>query len=193
MDSESDANITRILADLRGGDPAAAERLLPVVYDELRVIAQRIFKSQRSEEKTLQPTILVHDVFMKLSQKTDMEWESRIHFFAVAAKAIRDLLVDDVRKQQAAKRGGGWKRVTLSGLDANNSNEEMIDVIDLEEALKRLGEIEPRQERIVELRFFGGLTVDEVAEVLDVSARTVMYDWRMARAWLRTHLGDDLD
>jgi len=187
----SNENVTLILAGLRDGEPGAADRLLPIVYDELRGIAQRVFKSQHAAEKTIQPTILVHDVFMKLAQKTDIEWESRAHFFAVAAKATRDLLVDHARRGQAAKRGGGWNRMTLAGIDNGHSNSEVIDVLDLEDALKRLREIAPRQERIVEMRFYAGLSVEEVARVLNLSERTVLYDWRMARAWLRTHLEDE--
>ncbi len=190
MEYQRNEDVTRILADLRDGDHDAAERLLPIVYDELRSIAGRLFASQRAVENTIQPTILVHDVFMKLAQKTDIDWESRAHFFAVAAKATRDLLVDHVRRAQAAKRGGGWNQVTLTGISDANSDERMINVIDLEDALKRLGEMAPRQERIVEMRFFAGMSVEEVAGVLEVSQRTVMYDWRMARAWLRDQLED---
>lgn len=184
--------VTRILADLRQGDESAADRLLPIIYGELRAIAQRIFASNRGSE-TIQPTILVHDVFMKLAQKTDVEWESRGHFFAVAAKAMRDLLVDHARRHHAAKRGGGWKRVTLAEIGANDAAEGIVDVLELEAALKKLGATDARQERIVELRFFGGLSVAEVARVLGVSERTVMYDWRMARAWLRTELGAGIE
>lgn len=192
MHSESpNDNVTLILAELRDGDSSAADRLLPIVYEELRGIAQRVFKSQRAIEKTIQPTILVHDVFMKLAQKTDIEWESRAHFFAVAAKATRDLVVDHARRRQAAKRGGGWNRMTLSGMSDGRSDTEMMDVLDLEAALVRLKEIAPRQEQIVEMRFYAGLTVEEVATVLNISERTVMYDWRMARAWLRSHLEDE--
>jgi len=184
-------DVTRILADLRGGDQGAADRLLPIIYTELRAIAQRLFAA-RNPTETIQPTILVHDVFMKLAQKTEMEWESRAHFFAVAAKAMRDLLVDHARRHHAAKRGGGWKRITLSGLGDNSPEEQFIDVLDLENVLKKLGEVDQRQERIVELRFFAGLSVEEVARVLNVSERTVMYDWRMARAWLRSQLEDGM-
>lgn len=185
-------DVTRILADLRRGDAGAAERLLPIIYAELRSIAERLF-AQRKPTETIQPTILVHDVFMKLAQKTDQEWESRAHFFAVAAKAMRDLIVDHARRHHAAKRGGGWKRITFAALGENHPEEHVIDVLDLEDVLKRLGEVDPRQERIVELRFFAGLSVEEVARVLGVSERTVMYDWRMARAWLRTHLEGGFD
>jgi len=188
MSSSPVDDVTRLLSDLKSGQAGAAERLLPMIYDELRSIAQRLFAAQPAGNRTIQPTILVHDVFMKLARKPDMEWESRAHFFAVAAKAMRELLVDHARKQRAAKRGGGWHRMTLSGLGASESDEGMIDVLDLEDALRRLGEVDERQERIVELRFFAGLTVEEVARVLGISERTVLYDWRMARAWLRDHL-----
>jgi RNA polymerase sigma factor (TIGR02999 family) len=160
---------------------------LPIIYKELHGIAAHLIASRRPGE-TIQPTILVHDVFMKLAQKTDTEWESRAHFLAVAAKAMRDLLVDQARRRRADKRGGDWNRITLSGLGSAEADEGFIDVLDLEEALKRLGEVDSRQERIVELRFFAGLSVEEVARVLNVSERTVMYDWRMARAWLRAQL-----
>ena len=189
--SPAGEDITRILADLRRGDDGAADRLLPIIYTELHAIAQRFF-TQRHAGETIQPTILVHDVFMKLAQKTDMEWESRAHFFAVAAKAMRDLLVDHARRHHAAKRGGGWKRITLSGVGDSAQEDQLIDVLDLEDVLKRLGDVDQRQERIVELRFFAGLSVAEIARVLGVSERTVMYDWRMARAWLRAQLEDGL-
>ena len=192
MTLEKTSDLTRILHSLSEGESGAAEELLVIVYDELRVIARRVFQSQNASDRTVQPTILVHDVFMKLTGNSDVKWEGRVHFFAVAAKAIRDLLVDDVRRQQAKKRGGGWNRVTLSAIN-DPQNESMIDLIDLEDALARLKEISPRQERIVELRFFGGLSVEEVAAVLNISDRTVMYDWRMARAWLRKTLENNAE
>jgi RNA polymerase sigma-70 factor, ECF subfamily len=189
VQSPSAQDITRLLADLRAGVVGAADRILPVVYHELHGIAAHLFGS-RSSGETIQPTILVHDVFMKLAQKTDTEWESRAHFLAVAAKAMRDLLVDHARRRRADKRGGCWNRITLSGLGEADEDEGIIDVLDLEDALKQLGEVDLRQERIVELRFFAGLSVKEVAHVLNISERTVMYDWRMARAWLRAQLED---
>lgn len=187
MPNGSNQDITQLLANLRQRQSGAADQLLPIVYSELHNIAVRLFASSRPGE-TIQPTILVHDVFMKLAQKTDTQWECRAHFFAVAAKAMRDLLVDQGRRRRAEKRGGQWNRITLSGIGDAELQENVIDVLDLEEALKALGQIDPRQERIVELRFFAGLSVQEVAQVLNVSERTVMYDWRMARAWLRQQL-----
>lgn len=191
MPASTGDDITRVLARLREGDQDAAARLLDLIYAELHAIAQRLFAARRPGD-TIQPTILVHDVFMKLAQKTDIEWESRAHFFALAAKAMRDMLVDHARRQGAAKRGGQMKRLTLSGLGEDVTGDAGVDLLDLEDALRRLGEIDPRQERIVELRFFTGLSVEEVARVLNVSERTVMYDWRMARAWLRVQLTDEV-
>jgi RNA polymerase sigma factor (TIGR02999 family) len=188
--SQQSDDVTRILAELRDGDPAAANRLLPVIYDELHGIAQRVFSTCRTARNSIQPTILVHDVFMKLSKNTKVEWNSRAHFFAVAAAAARDLLVDYARREKADKRGGQWNRVSLTGLGSNSNHDKIIDVIDLEDSLKRLGELAPRQEKIVEMRFYGGLTVEEVAQVLNVSQRTVVYEWRAARAWLRSRLED---
>lgn len=190
--SDASADVTRILSHLQQGDPNAAEQLLPIVYDELRALAGHAFASQRGGH-TLQPTLLADEVFMKLVQKPDMSWEGRAHFFAVAAKAMRDLLVDYTRAKNARKRGGGWNRITLSGLSGNEVErpEDTVDLIALEEALSELGTLDPRQAQIVELRFFAGLTVEEVACLLGVSERTVLYDWRMARAWLRARLEDE--
>ena len=193
IQKQPDQDITKILSEVHRGVAGASERLLPIVYDELRGIAGRIFESRKLYEISVQPTILVHDAFMKLTQNTDIEWESRSHFFAVAAKATRELMVDHARRRKAAKRGGGWNRISLSGVQDDRSAQRMIDVIDLEEALQRLGEIAPRQEQIVEMRFYAGLKIEEIAKVLDVSERTILYDWRMARAWLRTRLEDQKD
>ncbi len=193
---EISANVTQVLAALERGDADAAQRLFPLVHAELRALAGHFFATRRPGH-TLQPTILVNDVFMKLVQKTDVSWEGRAHFFAVAAKVMRDLLVDHARAKRAKKRGGDWQRISIVGIAdgeqaasaapqvAPLDDSSAVDLIDLHDALARLGEIDPRQERIVELRYFAGLTVPEVAQVLGVSERTVMYDWRMARAWLR--------
>jgi len=183
-------NVTKILVEIHNGVPDAPDRLLPIVYDELRGIAGRVFKANGSEDISIQPTILVHDAFIKLTQNADIEWTSRAHFFAVAAKVTRNMLVDHARRRSAAKRGGGWNRISLAGMQDEQSAKRVIDVIDLDSALKQLGEVAPRQEQIVEMRFYAGLTVKEIAEVLGVSERTVLYDWRMARAWLRGRLED---
>ncbi|HRP61790.1 MAG TPA: sigma-70 family RNA polymerase sigma factor [Phycisphaerales bacterium] len=183
---EPDVNVTQVLAQAQRGDSHAVHQLYSLVYAELHSIAGRFFASRQAGH-TLQPTLIADDIFMKLVQNTDTSWEGRAHFFAVAAKAMRDLLVDHARTKRAQKRGGGWGRVTLDGLGVDN-RQEQVDLMDLEAALSKLGTIDSRQERIVELRFFAGLTMEEIAQVLGVSERTVHYDWRMARAWLRVQL-----
>jgi len=182
----TDEAVTRILAAVQQGDAAAEGELFRILQGELRTHARRYFAAQ-PPDSTLQPTILIHDAFMKLVRKTDIEWEGRDHFLAVAAKVIRDLVVDHTRRRRAEKRGAGWDRVRLTGL-GGAARDEPVDALELEEAMKALGERSERQERIVELRYFGGLTVQEVARVLDLSERSVWYDWRMARAWLRARL-----
>lgn len=190
MPEPSNQDVTLMLSEVRRGVSGAADRLLPLVYDELRGIAGKLFRKFHDDGTSIQPTILVHDAFMKLTQNTNIEWADRAHFYAVAAKVTRDLLVDHARRRMAAKRGHGWNRISLNGVEANQSSNQLINILDLEQVLKELGEVAPRQEQIVEMRFFAGLTTEEIAEILGVSTRTIMYDWRMARAWLRSRLDD---
>jgi len=178
---------TQILHDLKGGDPHAAERLLPLVYDHLRAIAGSYFRNQRSGH-TLQPTALVHEAFLRLTAGSEHDWKDRAHFSAVCAMAMRSILADHARRRFAAKRGGGRQRVTLSA--ASDDSRDGIDVLDLDEALSKLSALNERQGKIVELRLFGGMTMDEIAHHLDISKTTVEGDWRMARAWLSAHLGE---
>lgn len=177
---------TRALNELGAGDRSASERLLPYVYAELRALAGSYFRGQRADH-TLQPTALVHEAFVRLIDQTGVQWKSRAHFMAVAATAMRQILTDHARRTNAIKRGGGQHRVELNDGLAISSGAG-IDLVAMEEALTRLSEFDPRKYRIVELRFFGGLSVDEVAEVLDVSRSTVESDWRAARAWLGAEL-----
>lgn len=189
MAGDASAGVTQLLEEIRRGDATAADRLFPIVYGELRRLAGHLFEGRRAGD-TWQPTLLADDVFMKLVRKTDIPWENRAHFLAVAAKAMRELLIDHVRAKRARKRGGGWQRIDFE----EQSKERAwapLDLLALEEAMRRLGEVSPRQERVVELRFFAGLSIDEIAEVLGLSQRTVLYDWRMARAWLRAALDDE--
>ena len=179
---------TSLLRKARGGDEPAAAEFLPIVYDELRAIAGNLFKHQPGQ--TLQPTALVHEAFLKLVDQSGAAWQDRAHFMAVAAKAMRHVLIDHARERGAAKRGGGWKRVTLDVADGA-SEAKPIDLLALDEALGRLGELDSRQASVVEMRFFAGLSVRETAEVLGVSQRTVELDWKMARAWLSRALTDD--
>jgi RNA polymerase sigma factor (TIGR02999 family) len=177
---------TQVLAQVAEGNGSAADRLFPIIYDELRGIAGRWF-ARPSAAQTLQPTALVHEAFLHLVDQTQVDWKNRSHFFAVAAMAMRQILIQHARHRQAAKRGGGWARITLSQAAVQNPDNE-IDVLDLDDALTQLGKLHERQARVVELRFFADLKNDEVAEVLQVSPRTVEMDWRAAKAWLRTTL-----
>ena len=180
------AQTTQILVDLANGDRSAAERLMPLVYDELRALAERYMQQERSSH-TLQATALVHEAYIRLIDQSRVDWKSRDHFFAVAAETIRRVLVDHARKHRAAKRGGAAQKVSLTEV-MGASQPQHIDLLALDEALGELGELNDRQRKVVEMRFFGGLSVDATAHVLAVSAQTVRSDWTMARAWLRQRL-----
>lgn len=179
---------TVILSAAAAGDVAAAEQLLPLVYAELRALAASHLRRQR-QDHTLQPTALVHEAFLRLIDQAAANWKSREHFYAVAALAMRQILADHARRKRAAKRGGGgWQRVGMEqALDAALPGID-LDIVALDDALQALGKLDARKHRVVELRFFGGLSVDEVADVLGVSKTTVESDWRAARAWLNVEL-----
>jgi RNA polymerase sigma factor (TIGR02999 family) len=179
-------DVTEVLAQIRGGDKRAADKLLPLVYDEFRALA-RHYLSQERANHTLQPTALVHEAYMKLVDQTRVDWQGRSHFFAVAAQAMRRILVDHARSRQREKRGGGRARVMLDEAVALSPQKDE-DVLALDEALEKLAKLDARQAKVVELRFFGGLDVEEVAEALGVSKRTVEGDWTFARAWLSREL-----
>lgn len=192
MDSQPDANeVTRVLQLVRDGDASATDALLPLVYRELRALGGSLFQHQRNDH-TLQPTALVHEAYAKLIGAENVTWQNRAHFFAVAAKAMRQILTDHARRKRAAKRSPGKEaeQVTLAELETPSSLES-IELLALEDALVKLADYDQRLYRIVELRFLGGLTVNEVAEVLEVSAPTIEREWRMARAWLRRELESD--
>ncbi len=163
-----------------------AKDLLPIVYDELRELAQKYLRGERKNH-TLQPTALVHEAFMRLVDQSRVNWQGRTHFFAVGAQAMRRILIDHARARGRGKRGGDWQRVVLSGLKAEKSIDE-VDSITLHDALETLASLDEQQARIVELRFFGGLTVEEVAKVMGVSKRKIEGDWTHAKAWLRNKL-----
>ncbi len=187
MQDSSPDQITQILSRAQKGETTAIEQLLPLVYEELRALGASYFQ-QQSPAHTLQPTALVHEAFVKLMGPGAFEWESRAHFFAVAAKAMRQILTDHARRKKAAKRGGDAQKVTLSGLSSQASDKQ-IDLIALDEALSKLTAIDARQSEIVEMRFLAGLKVEEVASVLNISTATVEREWRMAKAWLNRELG----
>lgn len=179
-------DVTHYLARLSGGEDVVSE-LLPLVYHELRRVAAGYLRRERAGH-TLQPTALVHEAYVKLVNQKESDWKSRAHFLAVAAEAMQRILIDHARKHRAAKRGSG-RQITLD-VDSDVALKTDVDLLALEEALKKLGQLNERQSRVVELRFFGGMNVDEVAHVLDVSPRTVKGDWRFARAWLQRELGE---
>ena len=183
-----------VISGLNGAgevDRATAEELFPVVYEELRGLA-RGFMSRETPGHPLQPTALVHEAYLKLVDQTRADWKGKTHFYAVGAKIMRRLLVDHARERGALKRGAGWQSVTLTGA-LDPLGREVLDpeqLLDLNVALEELAEIDEREARVVTLRFFGGLTVEQVAEVLGVSKRTVENDWRHAQAWLRLRLSE---
>lgn len=178
-------NTTLILARLCDGDSSAADELMPLVYEELRGRAAAYLRKERPDH-TLQPTALVHEAYLKLVNQTQAQWKNRAHFLAVAAEAMRRILVDHARKHRAAKRGPG-QRITITATP-DVADQSPVDLIELDDALKHLAELSERQCRVVELRFFGNMTNEEVAHVLDVSPRTVTGDWLVARAWLQRQL-----
>lgn len=196
MTSSTGGEVTRLLGAWQGGEEGAGDRLLPMVYRELRRLAARYMASERTGH-TLEPTALVHEAFLRLAGGSQPAWRDRRHFFAVSARLMRRVLVDHARARGAAKRGGAAVHVPLDGgraadepraapidLLGDHRAELLADLLALDQSLDRLAEIDPRKSRIVELRYFSGLTVEEVAEVLGLSAPTVSLESRMARAWL---------
>jgi RNA polymerase sigma factor (TIGR02999 family) len=178
--------ISVILKDWSGGNRASADVLLTLVYDELRKIAGKYLRKERSGH-TLQPTALVHEAYMKMIDISDINWQDRAHFFAVSANVMRHILVDHARAKLADKRGGDSERIALE--DAISlSNEPNVDLLAVDEALNELAGFDEQQSRIVELRFFGGLTIEETAHVVGISPATVKREWTMAKAWLHRKL-----
>jgi RNA polymerase sigma factor (TIGR02999 family) len=182
--------VTLLIDRVGKGDGAASARLMELVYDELRRLASSYHK-QHKPNQTLQPTALVHEAFVKIVQSPSASFESRAHFFAVAATAMRQIITDYARAKKAAKRGGDgrWEQVTLDQGEGFTPSADQIDLILLDEALTKLMDLDPRKHRIVELRFFGGLSVDEVAQVLNLSKTSIEKEWRAARAWLLAQMG----
>lgn len=185
MTDASIQSATQWLAQLSDGDSSAISGLLPLVYDDLRQRAAGYLRNERKDH-TLQPTALVHEAYLKLVNQSQARWKDRAHFLAVAAEAMRRILVDHARGKLAEKRDGG-RRLTLDDA-ADLPTPISGELVELDAALKRLNERSERQARIVELRYFGGMSIEEVAQVLDVSPRTVSGDWLVARAWLQREL-----
>jgi len=181
--------VTQLLLAWRDGDESALEKLTPIVYEELRRIARRCMAGERNEH-SLQATALVNEAYLRLVDTRRVQWQGRGHFYAIAARLMRRILVDHARSRDARKRGGDARRVSLKET-ALVSQEPEVDLIDLDAALQKLAAQDQRKERVVELRFFAGLDVQETADVLGVSPDTVMRDWRLARAWLARELERD--
>jgi RNA polymerase sigma factor (TIGR02999 family) len=187
-DVPSPVDVTRLLAECDQGGQKAIERVFPIVYAELRALAARHLDRERRDH-TLQPTALVHEAFLKLVDQENQRWQNRAHFFGIAATAMRRILVRHAEARAAAKRGGDRRRTQL--FEAESPFEEPAeDLIALDSALVRLHAIDPRKARLVDLRYFAGLSEEEAAEALGVSVRTVERDWRLAKAWLRKEIGE---
>ena len=189
MTTPTSANVTQLLIDWRGGNNDALNQLMPLVYDELRDLAKRYMRRENSSH-TLQTNALVNEAYLRLVNQQAVDWQNRAHFFAIAAQVMRHLLVDHARSKQYAKRGGGAVQVTLDeGLAV--SDESSVELLALHQALERLEKIDHRKSKIVELRYFGGLSTEEVAEVLGISEITVKREWAKAKAWLYRELSQD--
>lgn len=184
--SSSSGAISRLLESVRKGDADAAYTLMPLLYNELHRLAMHYMRSERAGH-TLQATALVNEAYLKLVDQKEANWENRAHFIAVAAQVMRNVLIDHARSRQRIKRGGMQQKVPLEDV-VLISEEQTDDLIALDSALERLAKIDSRQSRIVELRYFGGLTVEQTAEVLGISPKTVKRDWAVARAWLHREL-----
>ena len=184
--SLSPHRVTQLLQQWSHGDGSALAELTPLVYEELRRLAHHYMGGQRPDH-TLQTTALVNEAYLRLADQTNPNWQSRAHFFAVAARAMRQILVSYARSNRAQKRGGGAARIELDE-SAILSPEQSREIVDLHEALERLGTLDSRKARVVELKYFGGLSHDEIAEVMKISTVTVRRDWMFAKTWLYDEL-----
>jgi len=180
-------NITQMLQNWSEGNAQALDELMPLVYEELHRQAARYLRRER-QDHTLQTTALIHEAYLKLIDQRDVRWESRTHFFAISAQAMRRILVDYARAKHSNKRGGGDAKISLEETILITSEEKGIDLIALDEALTRLAEIDPQQARVVELRYFGDLSLDETAEAMQISRATVAREWNTAKVWLHREL-----
>ena len=187
--STKSGQVSALLVDLQNGDHAAASRLLPIVYNELRRLAAYYMRGERPGQ-TIQPTELVHEAYLRLVGQERIEWQGRSHFLAMAATSMRRILVDRARKKMAEKHGGGGEKVQLDEALVY-SPDKSKNIVALDDALNRLEKMSPRQSRVVELRFFGGLEMEEIAKMEGVSVRTVKQDWSLARAWLHREIAKE--
>ncbi len=191
MPPDSSQPVTDLLARWSEGDVGARDALVPLVYEQLRRIARKCLLSQRSAH-TLQPTALVHEAYLRIAHRDSSRWQNRAHFFAVAAQMMRQILVDHARRHAAGKRGGGAITLVLDETVASR-DENNLDLMALDGAMKRLASLDARQSRIVELRFFGGLSIEETAHVMEISPATAKREWATARVWLHREIGNCAD
>ena len=186
--SSEQPEITDLLLAWGKGEQSAADRLMPAIYDELHRQAARAMRRE-NDDHTLQATALVHEAYMRMVDQRRVDWKNRAHFFGIAAQTMRRVLVDHARGRLAEKRGGGMKQLTLGGADEVAADHDSgVDVLALHDALERLAAMDPDQARLVEMRYFGGLNIEETATALGVSPATVKREWAVARAWLRREL-----
>ena len=186
------SEVTRIIHEIQQGNQAATSALLPLVYSELRRLASQKIRRERPGQ-TLQATALVHEAYLRLVGNADQAWDGRAHFFAAAAEAMRRILIESARRRKSLKRGGDRERFEIDEADAIDTGKDIDELLDLDAALTRLAEIDPDLARLVELRYFVGLTIEESADALDVSPRTVKRNWAYARAWLGRELGKEVE
>ena len=181
--------VTQLLVDWGNGNQAALDRLMPVVYTELRQLAHRYMRRERPGH-TMQTTALIHEAYLRLVDQNQVRWQHQAHFFGIAARLMRQILIEHARSRTRAKRGGGVGTISLDEA-AIVSQARATALLALDDALERLATIDPRKSQVVELRFFGGLSVEEAAQVLNIAPNTVLRDWRMAKAWLRREINHE--
>ena len=186
MSNSSNRSVSQLLAAWSDGDQTALDQLTPLVYDELHRVARRYMRRE-SPAHTLQTSALVNEAYLRLVDQKNIRWQNRSHFFGIAAKLMRRILVDHARAHARAKRGGEAQKLSLDE-KAGMSKEQVVDLVAIDEALSKLAEFDPHKSRIVEMKFFGGLSTDEIAECLNVSSRTIEREWRKAKAWLKREL-----
>jgi len=181
--------VTQLLVDWGNGNQAALDRLMPVVYTELRQLAHRYMRRERPGH-TMQTTALIHEAYLRLVDQNQVRWQHQAHFFGIAARLMRQILIEHARSRTRAKRGGGVGTISLDEA-AIVSQARATELLALDDALERLATMDPRKSQVVELRFFGGLSVEEAAQVLNIAPNTVLRDWRMAKAWLRREISHE--
>ena len=183
MELNTEGGLTQLLIEWRNGDKAALDQLMPLVHDELRRLARHYMARERRDH-TLQTSALINEAYLRLVDQRDTPWQNRAHFFALAAQVMRHILIDHARSHQFEKRGGGAQKVSFDEGVAV-TDQRASEIVALDDALTSLATVDPRKSRIVELRFFGGLNIEETAEVMDLSPTTIQREWRAAKAWLR--------